>query len=1056
MGVRPGRAGGGAPTLGKSPPRGNGASVGGGRGRARGGWGLPPSRCKSPRGRILPGCQVPTVPPGSPTAGAQRGGRGGTQGHRTEGGPPPHATSCPRRSCRRARDPSCSQPPAGPGAALLRSSPQPGHVLLEGATAPPCRRAAPAPRAPGESQPGCSATAMAQGWEDAEMTVPGRSRSSSSEASLAPRCLLSKQSRLLNGTVRGARATSPMGRVILINSPIEASSNESDVINAITVEKSADGKLGFSVRGGSEHGLGIFVSKVEEGSAAEQAGLCVGDKITEVNSVSLENITMSSAVKVLTGNNRLRMVVRRMGRVPGIKFSKEKTAWVDVVNRRLVVEKSGSTPSESGSEDGLRRIVHLYTTSDDYCLGFNIRGGREFGLGIYVSKVDPGGLAEQNGIRVGDQVLAANGVKFEDISHSKAVEVLKGQTHIMLTIKETGRFPAYKELVAEYCWLSRLTNGQLQQLSQTSETSSSISSYSSGPPPPAVNGLGTATLGPPARTVDVAISTEDGPRRGWARERAERAMQTEPATEGLAETRRTMRPPELLRDTAIRGQGAREPPGTHPRRTFGHSPKTALLLALSRPRQPITRSQSDLTVAEEKRKKEKPEGQGARGAPPGLHRSKTLVNLFFKGGRATSQSWAPPSQDPPGSERRARAKSPGRPDGDRVGAVQKFVIRSLKREKSRRASILALAGPTAPQPNGSDPEARLPLIQDTAARLLSPDEVTAVLRHCTRYLHEGGVEDLVRPLLAILDRPEKVLLLRDVRSVVAPTDLGRFDSMVMPLELEAFDALKSRSVRSPALRPAHHDVPPRRHLITPVPDYRGGFLLKPAGAPDPEDAGGLPPSPARPRASPGPHRLHPRSYTPLPDVPVDAYNGASGPPATPGPGPPPSWLLAEPPREGRRRSPQPARRTEPPGVGEGLGKPRRARAPLTPLFGGPGGEAGAALAANGPEEEEEEEEEEERLLTVTLSKLKHSLGISISGGIESRAQPVVKIEKIFPGGAAFLSGLLKAGHELVSVDGESLRNVTHQRAVDIIRQAYRNKAKEPMELVVRVPGPPPE
>ncbi|NXH69932.1 PDZD7 protein, partial [Hydrobates tethys] len=717
-----------------------------------------------------------------------------------------------------------------------------------------------------------------------------------SEASLAPHCLLSKQSRLLNGAARGTRAASPMGRVILINTPIEASSNESDIINAITVEKSVDGKLGFSVRGGSEHGLGIFVSKVEEGSAAEQAGLCVGDKITEVNSVSLENITMSSAVKVLTGNNRLRMVVRRMGRVPGIKFSKEKTAWVDVVNRRLVVEKSGSTPSESGSEDGLRRIVHLYTTSDDYCLGFNIRGGREFGLGIYVSKVDPGGLAEQNGIRVGDQVLAANGVKFEDISHSKAVEVLKGQTHIMLTIKETGRFPAYKEMVAEYCWLSRLTNGQLQQLSQASETSSSISSYSSGPAPGAVNGLGTAAPGPPACTVDVAISTEDGPRRGWVRERAERAMQTEPAAEGLPETRRTVRPPELLRDTAIRGQGTREPPGTHPRRTFAHSPKTALLLALSRPRQPITRSQSDLTVAgsqprplpspqtpfgvtspgpstptpgslspEEKRKKEKPEAQGAQGAPPGLHRSKTLVNLFFKGGRATSQSWAPPSQELPASDRRARANL-GRPDGDR--------------EKSRRASILGPAGIAALQPNGSNPEARLPHIQDTAARLLSPDEVTAVLRHCSRYLHEGSVEDLVRPLLAILDRPEKVLLLRDVRSVVAATDLGRFDSMVMPLELEAFDALKSRSVRSPALRPAHHDVPPKRHLITPVPDYRGGFLLKPAGAPESEEAGGLQASPAWPRASPSPHRLHPHTYTPLPDVPVDAYTCASRPPPT--------------------------------------------------------------------------------------------------------------------------------------------------------------------------------
>lgn len=53
------------------------------------------------------------------------------------------------------------------------------------------------------------------------MTAAGRSRSSSSEVSLAPRCLLSKQSRLLNGVTRSARATSPMGRVILINSPIE-------------------------------------------------------------------------------------------------------------------------------------------------------------------------------------------------------------------------------------------------------------------------------------------------------------------------------------------------------------------------------------------------------------------------------------------------------------------------------------------------------------------------------------------------------------------------------------------------------------------------------------------------------------------------------------------------------------------------------------------------------------------------------------------------------------------------------------------------------------------
>ena len=54
-------------------------------------------------------------------------------------------------------------------------------------------------------------------------------------------------------------------------------------------------------------------------------------------------------------------------------------------------------------------------------------------------RLDPGGLAEQNGIKMGDQILAANGLSFEDISHSSAVEVLKSHTHIMLTIKVRWR-----------------------------------------------------------------------------------------------------------------------------------------------------------------------------------------------------------------------------------------------------------------------------------------------------------------------------------------------------------------------------------------------------------------------------------------------------------------------------------------------------------------------------------------------------------------------------------------------------------------------------------------
>lgn len=159
--------------------------------------------------------------------------------------------------------------------------------------------------------------------------------------------------------------------------------------------------------------------------------------------------------------------------------------------------------------------------------------------------------------------------------------------------------------------------------------------------------------------------------------------------------------------------------------------------------------------------------------------------------------------------------------------------------------------------------------------------------------------------------------------------------------------------------------------------------MKPAGAPEPEEAGGLQASPARPRASPSPHRLHPRTYTPLPDVPVDAYACTSHPPPTASPRPP-NWLLAETPLgegRGRSRSPRPTWHNEPPGLvadrgAEVLGKPRQAQPPLAPLFGGPRCEAEAGAATNGPGDagREEEEEEEYRLLTVTLSKLKHSLG----------------------------------------------------------------------------------
>lgn len=55
-------------------------------------------------------------------------------------------------------------------------------------------------------------------------SLSSRGHLGSDSGSTATRYLLRKQQRLLNGPPRGIRASSPMGRVILINSPIEGGS----------------------------------------------------------------------------------------------------------------------------------------------------------------------------------------------------------------------------------------------------------------------------------------------------------------------------------------------------------------------------------------------------------------------------------------------------------------------------------------------------------------------------------------------------------------------------------------------------------------------------------------------------------------------------------------------------------------------------------------------------------------------------------------------------------------------------------------------------------------
>lgn len=87
----------------------------------------------------------------------------------------------------------------------------------------------------------------------------------------------------------------------------------------ITLEKGID--LGLMIRGGIEYGLGIYVTRVDANSLAEQANLCVGDQILSVNEFDFTEVLHDEAVDCLKSSARLNMRVLYVGKVPSSTYS---------------------------------------------------------------------------------------------------------------------------------------------------------------------------------------------------------------------------------------------------------------------------------------------------------------------------------------------------------------------------------------------------------------------------------------------------------------------------------------------------------------------------------------------------------------------------------------------------------------------------------------------------------------------------------------------------------------------------------------------------------------
>ncbi|XP_041864065.1 rap guanine nucleotide exchange factor 6-like isoform X4 [Melanotaenia boesemani] len=92
------------------------------------------------------------------------------------------------------------------------------------------------------------------------------------------------------------------------------------------------------------------------------------------------------------------------------------------------------------------RQITLQKASRESPLYFSVQGGSERGFGIFVELVEEGSKAAEAGLKRGDQIMEINGQNFENISFSKAVDILRNNTHLALTVK-TNIF-VFKELLS--------------------------------------------------------------------------------------------------------------------------------------------------------------------------------------------------------------------------------------------------------------------------------------------------------------------------------------------------------------------------------------------------------------------------------------------------------------------------------------------------------------------------------------------------------------------------------------------------------------------------------
>ncbi|XP_077994258.1 harmonin-like isoform X2 [Glandiceps talaboti] len=209
----------------------------------------------------------------------------------------------------------------------------------------------------------------------------------------------------------------------------------SEKIRVIRLVKQGNDTFGFSVRGGVEHGVGIFVSDVIPDSQASIKGLKVGDQVVRVNGFNISQATHDEVLSLIYSKRFVTLKVKTVGMIPIKNKKNDPLTWKYVQSSApsMLEDVINEAENADGEDDNIRKLyVNLVGGMTLGCSIASTPGQPE----IFIQYVKPHSLAEQIGIKPGDQILEVNGNSFIGITHAEAVVVLKSSKQLTITLKK--------------------------------------------------------------------------------------------------------------------------------------------------------------------------------------------------------------------------------------------------------------------------------------------------------------------------------------------------------------------------------------------------------------------------------------------------------------------------------------------------------------------------------------------------------------------------------------------------------------------------------------------